>query len=141
MGEMLYRKVGRTGDEVSVIGIGTSSNGPAGAEETARAVTMALDNGVNYFDLAAADGLTFETFGKALRGRREEAMLQMHFGADYATGAYGRVYGLESIRMSVAWQMAKVGTDYIDYGFIHCIESRRRSTRSGRTARWSTSRN
>ena len=63
MGEMLYRKVGRTGDEVSVIGIGTSSNGPAGAEETARAVTMALDNGVNYFDLAAADGLTFEAFG------------------------------------------------------------------------------
>ena len=122
MGEMLYRKVGRTGDEVSVIGIGTSSNGPAGAEETARAVTMALDNGVNYFDLAAADGLTFEAFGKALRGRREEAMLQMHFGADYATGAYGRVYGLESIRMSVAWQMAKVGTDYIDYGFIHCID-------------------
>lgn len=45
MGEMLYRKVGRTGDEVSVIGIGTSSNGPAGAEETARAVTMALDMG------------------------------------------------------------------------------------------------
>ena len=63
MGEMLYRKVGRTGDEVNVIGVGTSSNGPAGAEETVRAVTMALDNGVNYFDLAAADGLTFEAFG------------------------------------------------------------------------------
>lgn len=64
MGEMLYRKVGRTGDEVSVIGIGTSSNGLAGTEETARAVTMALDYGVNYFDLAAADGLTFEAFGR-----------------------------------------------------------------------------
>ena len=34
MAEMLYRKVARTGDEVGVIGMGTSSNGEAGAEET-----------------------------------------------------------------------------------------------------------
>ena len=30
MGEMLYRKVGRTGDEVSVIGIGTAPTDPPG---------------------------------------------------------------------------------------------------------------
>ena len=30
MAEMLYRKVARTGDEVGVIGMGTSSNGEAG---------------------------------------------------------------------------------------------------------------
>ncbi len=33
MAEMLYRKVARTGDEVGVIGMGTSSNGEAGAED------------------------------------------------------------------------------------------------------------
>lgn len=86
MAEMLYRKVARTGDEVGVIGMGTSSNGEAGAEETRRTVELALDSGVNYFDLASATGMTFGAFGEALKGRREEAMLQMHFGADYATG-------------------------------------------------------
>ena len=123
MTEMIYRTVGRTGDEVGIIGMGTSSNGTAGMEETVRTVELALDSGVNYFDLAAADGLTFDAFDEALKGRREEAILQMHFGADYATGSYGRVYGLENVERSVAWQMEKVGTDHIDYGFIHCIDS------------------
>lgn len=123
MAEMLYRKVARTGDEVGVIGMGTSSNGEAGAEETRRTVELALDSGMNYFDLASATGMTFGAFGEALKGRREEAMLQMHFGADYATGEYGRVYGLDNVRKSIKWQMSKVGTDYIDYGFIHCIDS------------------
>ena len=83
---------------------------------------LALDSGVNYFGLAPADGLTFGAFGEALKGRREEAFLQMHFGADYATGSYGRVYGLEKVKKSVKWQMSKVGTDYIDFGFIHYID-------------------
>lgn len=122
MADMEYRTLPRTGDEIGIIGMGTSSNGAAGAEETRRTVELALDSGVNYFDLAAADGLTFGAFGEALNGRREEAMLQMHFGADYATGEYGRVYGLESVKRSIAWQLGKIGTDYIDFGFIHCID-------------------
>lgn len=88
MAEMLYRTVPRTGDEVGVIGMGTSSNGAAGVEETVKTVRMALDAGVNYFDLAAGDSVAFEAFGEALKGRREEAILQMHFGADYSSGSY-----------------------------------------------------
>lgn len=123
MAEMRYRTVPRTGDEVGIIGMGTSSNGASGVEETVRTVRMALDAGVNYFDLAAGDSVAFEAFGEALKGRRGEAILQMHFGADYSTGAYGRVYGLDNVKRSVAWQMDRIGTDYIDYGFIHCIDS------------------
>lgn len=123
MAEMRYRTVPRTGDEVGIIGMGTSSNGASGVEETVRTVRMALDAGVNYFDLAAGDSVAFEAFGEALKRRRGEAILQMHFGADYSTGAYGRVYGLDNVKRSVAWQMDRIGTDYIDYGFIHCIDS------------------
>ena len=123
MAGMRYRTVPRTGDEVGIIGMGTSSNGAAGVEETVRTVRMVLDAGVNYFDLAAGDSVAFEAFGEALKGRRGDAILQMHFGADYSTGAYGRVYGLDNVKRSVAWQMDRIGTDYIDYGFIHCIDS------------------
>lgn len=45
MAEMRYRTVPRTGDEVGIIGMGTSSNGAAGVEETVRTVRMALDAG------------------------------------------------------------------------------------------------
>ena len=79
MAEMRYRTVPRTGDEVGIIGMGTSSNGAAGVEETVRTVRMALDAGVNYFDLAAGDSVAFEAFGEALKRRRGDAILQMHF--------------------------------------------------------------
>lgn len=122
MAEMVYRTLPRGGEEIGVIGMGTSSNGAAGHEETVRTVKAALDAGVNYFDLAAADGMTFAAFGEAVKGRREEAYVQMHFGADYASGSYGRVYGLDRVKKSISWQMRQVGTDYIDFGFIHCID-------------------
>ena len=43
-------------------------------------------------------------------------------GADYTTGAYGWTTNLEEIKKSVAWQMEKLQTDSIDFGFIHCLD-------------------
>ena len=60
--------------------------------------------------------------GAALKGRREEAMLQVHFGADYTSGEYGWNLSLEGIKKSVDWQMKNLGIDYIDFGFIHCLD-------------------
>lgn len=51
---MEYRRIGRTGDKVGIIGVGTSSNGATGPEETTKMINLVLDSGVNYFDLAMA---------------------------------------------------------------------------------------
>lgn len=53
---------------------------------------------------------------------RKEVFYQIHFGANYASGTYGWSTDGETIRRSVEWQLANLKTDYIDYGFIHCID-------------------
>ena len=50
---MEYRKLPHGEEQISVIGLGNSSLGASGVEETERTVAMALENGINYFDMAA----------------------------------------------------------------------------------------
>lgn len=52
---MEYRKLPHGEEQISVIGLGNSSLGGSGVEETERTVAMALENGINYFDMAAGD--------------------------------------------------------------------------------------
>ncbi len=51
--------------------------------------------------------------------------MQVHFGADYTSGEYGWTTSLKKIKESVRWQMEKLRTDYIDFGFIHCMDEER----------------
>ena len=61
-------------------------------------------------------------YGKALKDIRRQVFLQVHFGADYTTGEYGWTTELDEIKRSVAWQLENLQTDYIDFGFIHCLD-------------------
>ena len=49
-------------------------------------------------------------------------MYQIHFGAEYSSGKYGWTTALEKVKRSVDWQLNTLRTDYIDYGFIHCLD-------------------
>ena len=59
---MRYRPLGRTGLSLSVLGFGASPLGgvfgPVDADEATRAVRLALDRGVNYFDVSPYYGDT-----------------------------------------------------------------------------------
>lgn len=48
------------------LGVGTSGLPAAGAKEGAATLEMALEQGINYFDLATADSACFPIFGAAL---------------------------------------------------------------------------
>ena len=119
---MEYRKLPRGEEQISVLGLGNSSLGASGEKETQAAVEMALEAGINYFDMAASDSSPFEAFGRAAAGSRKQVYYQIHFGADYSGGTYGWTLDLEKIRRSVDWQLQALKTDYIDFGFIHCID-------------------
>lgn len=119
---MEYRINKRTGDRISVLGFGTAYIAEASEKDAVAAILRAYNGGINYYDLATADGKTFSYFGKALSDVRENVLYQIHFGADYSAGTYGWSTSLETIRRSIEWQMKELGTDYIDYGFIHCID-------------------
>lgn len=120
---MEYRKLPHGGEQISVIGLGNSSlSAEVGEKEIQATVEMALENGVNYFDMAAGDSAPFTAYGRALSGCREKAYLQVHFGAGYHTGKYGWTQDLEEIKRSIDWQLKALRTDYIDFGFIHCVD-------------------
>lgn len=119
---MEYRKLPHGTERISVIGMGTSVAGETSVENVVETVTYALDHGVNYFDMAGGHAAIFPGMGIALEGRRREAMLQVHFGADYTSGEYGWNPTLDGVKRSVEWQLRNLKTDYIDFGFIHCLD-------------------
>ena len=119
---MEYRINQRTGDRISVLGLGASSIAQAGSKEGVEALRLAFENGINYFDLAAGEADCFPYYGEALADVRSQVLYQIHFGANYAAGSYGWTTKLDTIRKSIDWQLKTLKTDYIDYGFIHCLD-------------------
>ena len=119
---MEYRTNRRTGDRISVIGLGTSYIAETEEKEAVGALEFAHEKGINYADLATADAKTFTYYGKAFSSVRKDMHYQVHFGANYESGAYGWTTDKETIRRSIDAQLTALKTDYIDYGFIHCLD-------------------
>ena len=119
---MEYRVLPHGGEKVSVIGMGSSVIGAQPEKEIIATVRAAVDSGVNYFDMAGGHAAIFAAYGKALEGIRDKLYLQIHFGADYTSGEYGWTTELAEVKRSVAWQLENLQTDYIDVGFIHCLD-------------------
>lgn len=55
---MEYRINRRTGDKISIIGIGTSSISEADEKEAVETLRKAFESGINYFDLASAESIS-----------------------------------------------------------------------------------
>ncbi len=119
---MEYRKLPCSGEEISVIGMGSAVIGALPQKDIIESVRYAVDKGINFFDMAGGHASIFEGYGKALKGIRENVFLQVHFGADYTSGEYGWTTELEEIKKSIQWQLEKLQTDYIDFGYIHCMD-------------------
>ena len=122
---MEYRVHPKTGDKISVIGIGTGPIFEAPEREAAAALACAYERGVNYLDFATAGAGTFPYVGAALGSVRRELFYQIHFGANYESGEYGWTTDLDTIRRQVDWQLKELRTDYIDFGMIHCLDEER----------------
>ena len=118
---MLYRVLPRGGEKISVIGLGASSLHEAG-KAAVKVVETALDAGVNFIDLAAAERVSIEAVAAALKGRRGDALLQMHFGALYDGPTYAWTRDLDAIRRTFAWETETLGLEYADFGFLHCVD-------------------
>jgi aryl-alcohol dehydrogenase-like predicted oxidoreductase len=129
---MEYRRLGKTGLNVSRLSMGASSLGgvfhDVDEENAIEAVHAALDCGINYFDVAPAYGATrAETvLGKALRGiPRHRYFLSTKVGKYTAPGGYGSDtldYSKTGIRESLGESSVRLGSDYFDIIHLHDIE-------------------
>ena len=121
---MKYRKLPHGTEQISILGIGTSSIQAAGEREIEETVSFAVENGINYFDMASSEAKPFAPYGRALESVRDKVHFQIHFGANYtsASGSYGWTTDLDTIKRSVDWQLKALRTNYIDFGFLHCLD-------------------
>ena len=120
---MEYRTHQKTGDHIGIIGLGTGPIYEAPEKDAISALVYAHEHGVNYIDFATAGAQTFRYAGEAFSSVRREMIYQIHFGTNYETGEYGWTTDLETVKRQVDWQLHELKTDYIDYGFIHCLDS------------------
>ncbi|WP_070120924.1 aldo/keto reductase [Bacillus marinisedimentorum] len=121
---MKRRQLGKTGIEVSEVGFGAWQLGNAqdwsGTTETEgiRLVHEALEQGCTFFDTAPNYGLgNSETIlGKALKGKRSEAVISSKFG-HHSDGSVN--YDPNLIRQSVEASLSRLETDYLDSVLLH----------------------
>ncbi len=121
---MEYRQLphGNEKEKFSVLGLGMGGIQHTPAIEIEAIIRKAIDNGINFFDLCAG-GTVYEPFGKAIKGQREKVFLQVHFGAVYdEKGEYGWCRDFKTIKETFLWELETLGTNYIDFGFLHCVD-------------------
>jgi myo-inositol catabolism protein IolS len=124
---MLYREFGKTGWNVSTIGMGTWNIGNQWgeiAEDTALAtVRSAFDHGVNLFDTAEAygipQGLSEERLGKALQGVRDRTYIVTKIGSWGRRTDEGLPKNVDTIRLCLQASLFRLKTDWADAVLCH----------------------
>ncbi len=91
-------------------------------KEIEETIHLAIDQGVNFFDLAANQERPYKAYGRAFAGVRDRVYLQMHLGASYRKGRYGWTRNLSEIKTEFNKVLRSLGTDYTDMGYIHCMD-------------------
>ena len=120
---MEYRNLGRSGLQVSVVGIGCNNfGGRIDAAQTEAVVNAALDQGINLFDTADVygnRGVSEEFLGQALKGKRRNAIVATKFRAQMGEGPHWSGGSRRYIMDAVEDSLRRLGTDYIDLYQIH----------------------
>ncbi|WP_433467093.1 aldo/keto reductase [Spirillospora sp. CA-128828] len=121
---MQYRKLGRTGVEVSTQCLGAMMFGAVGNpdhDESERIVHKALDAGINFIDTADmySAGESEEIVGKALKGRRDDVVLATKFFFPLGEERNGRGGSRRYIVRAVENSLRRLGTDHIDLYQMH----------------------
>lgn len=118
---MEYRILPHGGEKISIIGLGSGSL-TGTKQEMTDIISTAIDNGINYFDMAPSEKAPFFAYANAFAGRRDKIITQMHFGAVYSNEKYGWTRKLDEIQSQFEWDLKLLNTDYTDIGYIHCVD-------------------
>lgn len=115
-------RLGRTGLEVTRLGVGLSEIGfeleMTEAEMASQVLNMALDAGINFLDTGACYGISEELVGRTVSHRRDEFILATKAG--HVTGGYvGKEWTAQTVRDSIDRSLKRMKTDYVDILQLH----------------------
>lgn len=116
---MKYQKLGKTEMRVSIVAMGCWAIGGGltwgeqDEKESMATIRTALDLGVNFFDTAEGygDGYSEIVLGKALAGRRHEAVIATKVSRDHLSS--------DGVQKACERSLRRLNTDYIDLYQMH----------------------
>ncbi|WP_243684743.1 aldo-keto reductase family protein [Methanosarcina barkeri] len=78
-----YRNMPHGGGKISTIGIGAGSLHESRPQEIKDVISYGMEHGINLIDTVMYDSSAVEPIEQALKGQRDEMIMQMHLGAVY----------------------------------------------------------
>ncbi len=120
---MIYRKLGRTKLNTSVIGLGGEWLNDKPQETVNEIIDTAINNGVNFIDVFMPQPETRKAIGTALAGKRDKMIIQGHVCTVMLDGQYERSRDIEKVKASFEALLTDLQTDYVDVGMIHYVDS------------------
>jgi aryl-alcohol dehydrogenase-like predicted oxidoreductase len=124
-----HRTLGRGGPSVSAIGLGCMSlSGVYGAADDAASedlIRQAIDEGVDHLDSSDMYGWGHneQVIGRALKGRRDRAVLATKFGQTQNPGGPNGVNGRpEYVMQACEDSLQRLGVDVIDLYYQHRVD-------------------
>ena len=131
------RKLGKTGLEVSCLGLGTvkigrnqdvkypSSFSLPSDDEVSALIARAKELGINFIDTAPAYGSSEQRLGRLLKGR-QDWIICSKVGEEFAAGKSHFDFSAEHTQRSIERSLRDIGTDYLDIVLIHSDGSDRK---------------
>jgi aryl-alcohol dehydrogenase-like predicted oxidoreductase len=121
-GVMDYRRLGNSGLQVSVIGLGTNNFGVRNDyPEAERLLMQAIEAGINFIETSNTygEGAAEAFIGKALKGRRDQVLLATKVASNMGDGPNQHGGSRKHILTQVEASLKRLQTDYLDLYQIH----------------------
>jgi predicted aldo/keto reductase-like oxidoreductase len=120
---MIYRRVGNTGMSASVVGLGAEHLDNRPYEQCEEVIDAALEHEINIIDVFMPGTPVRENISRALKGRRNNVLLQGHIGSVDIREQYDRTRDVPTCRKYFENLLSSFKTDYIDFGMMFFIDT------------------